>query len=62
VAEISLESLLEVQRADYDASFSNIEHEIACDDPPSATIQSQIFASFQLDRAFALIEGPPSLW
>ena len=39
MAEISLESLLEVQRADYDASFSHIEHEIACDEPPSATIR-----------------------
>jgi hypothetical protein len=39
VAEISLESLLEAQRADYDANFSHIEHEIACDEPPSATIR-----------------------
>ncbi len=37
VAEISLESLLEAQHADYDANFSHIEHEIACDEPPDVT-------------------------
>ena len=35
----SLEALLEAQRADYDANFSNVEHQIACDEPPSATIR-----------------------
>lgn len=36
---MSLESLLEAQRADYDANFSHVEHEIACDEPPTATIR-----------------------
>lgn len=39
MAEISLEGLLEAQRADYDSNFSQIDHEITCDEPPSATIR-----------------------
>ena len=39
VVKDSLESLLEAQRSDYDVNFSHIEHEIACDEPPSATIR-----------------------
>jgi hypothetical protein len=39
LAEISLEGLLEAQRADYDANFSHVEHQIVCDEPPSATIR-----------------------
>jgi hypothetical protein len=31
--------LLEAQRADYDANFSHIEHDVLCDEPPSATIR-----------------------
>lgn len=39
MAEISLESLLEAQSADYDANFSHVEHVITCDEPPDATIR-----------------------
>jgi hypothetical protein len=39
VAQISLESLLEAQRADYDNNFSAIEHQIVCDGPPCATVR-----------------------
>ena len=39
MAEISLESLLEAQRDDYDGNFSHIEHVIACDEPPNATVR-----------------------
>ena len=35
----SLESLIEAQRVDYDANFSHVEHEIVCEEPPSATIR-----------------------
>lgn len=34
-----LEKLLETQRSDYDAHFSHIEHRIACDQPPTATLR-----------------------
>ena len=37
--QTSLESVLEVRRADYDANFSHIEHKVACDGPPNATIR-----------------------
>jgi hypothetical protein len=37
--QTSLESVLEVSRADYDANFSHIDHSIVCDGPPSATIR-----------------------
>lgn len=36
---LSLESLLEAQRADYDASFSHVDHDIALDEPPTAGIR-----------------------
>lgn len=39
MVQISLEGLLEAQRADYDANFSHIEHEIVCDKPPNATVR-----------------------
>ena len=34
-----LEKLLEIQQSDYDAHFSHIEHRIACDEPPTATLR-----------------------
>jgi Cap4 SAVED domain len=34
-----LDALLEGQRADYEASFSHIEHEVVCDEPPVASIR-----------------------
>ena len=37
--QTSLESLLEARRAHYDANFSHIEHEIALDEPPNATVR-----------------------
>jgi hypothetical protein len=37
--QTSLEKLLEAQRADYDANFSHIEHDIQCDVPPSSTLR-----------------------
>ena len=39
MAEISLEGLLEAQRADYDANFSHIDHKVVCDEAPSASIR-----------------------
>lgn len=35
----SLESLVEVQRSDYEANFSCVAHEIVCSGPPPATIR-----------------------
>jgi hypothetical protein len=37
--EKSLQALLEAQCADYDANFSHVDHDLACDEPPSATIR-----------------------
>lgn len=35
----TLKEILEVQRSDYDANFSHVEHQITCDEPPKATIR-----------------------
>ena len=34
-----IDALLEGQRADYEANFAHIEHEVVCDDPPTASIR-----------------------
>jgi hypothetical protein len=39
VVQNSLESLLAAQQSDYDATFGHIEHKIAFEEPPSATIR-----------------------